>query len=382
MAAVCAAGNSPDEIFANVVAGKTDGLAPCENVAGTFFGAVKASLPKLENFRAATRCDRLLAFAAEQMRDAIERLRERCAPERVGIVLGGSNTGSEELLTALRVWIGAGARPENFSLRFEEEGAPSDFLQKYLGFCGPAYSVSTACSASAKAFVSARNLLEKGICDAVIVGGADSFCRLALEGFRSLQVLSEKKTNPLSANRDGITLGEGAALFIMEKTDDVSARGKIALLGAGESSDAYHLTAPQPDGNGAKAAMCAALADAKLSPEEIDLVCLHGTGTLHNDAMESRAVFEIFGEKTPCAATKTFTGHALGAAGALAAATAWLAIERGDALIPHVFDGVRDAELPPIRLAKLGEATTVRNVMCNLFAFGGSNATLIFGKCR
>jgi len=381
MSAICAAGTSPDEIFANVIAGKTDGLVPCENVAGTFFGSVKAELPEIQPPLRPTRCHRLLAFVANQMRSGIERLRERYAAERVGIVLGGSNTGTEEALSALRAWLGTGTRPENFSLSFLEEGSPSEFLRDFLGFRGSAYSVSTACSASAKAFVSARNLLEKGICDAVIVGGADSFCRLALEGFRSLQVLSEKKTNPMSANRNGITLGEGASLFIMEKMDDDSARGKIALLGAGESSDAYHLTAPEPDGNGAKTAMRAALANAKLSPEEIDFICLHGTGTLQNDAMESRAVFEIFGEKTPCSATKVFTGHALGAAGALAAALSWLAIKHGNALIPHVFDGERDAALPPIRLAKIGESGNVRNVACNLFAFGGSNATLIFGKC-
>lgn len=382
MAAVCAAGNSPHEIFANIVAGKTDGLAPCENAEGPFFGAVKAALPKIENPHYATRCNQLLAFAAEQMRDALARLRERYSAPRIGIVLGGSNTGSEEALSALRSWAAENARPKNFSLSFFEEGAPAEFLQKYLEFSGPAYSVSTACSASAKAFVSARNLLEKGICDAVVVGGADSFCRLALEGFRSLQVLSKNKTNPMSANRDGITLGEGAALFIMEREEDGSARGKIALLGAGESSDAYHLTAPQPDGNGAKSSMLAALADANLSPEKIDLICLHGTGTLHNDAMESRAVFKIFGEKTPCTATKAFSGHALGAAGALASAMAWLAIKRGNATIPHAFDGMRDSSLPPIRLAKIGDAATVRNVMCNLFAFGGSNATLIFGRCQ
>jgi len=381
MLAICAAGTSPDEIFANVIAGKTNGLVPCENAAGTFFGEVKAELPEIQLPLLSTRCHQLLAFAANRMRSGITRLRERYVAERVGIVLGGSNTGTEEALEALRTWLSTGTRPENFSLGFLEEGSPSEFLRDFLGFRGPAYSVSTACSASAKAFVSAKNLLEKEICDAVIVGGADSFCRLALEGFRSLQVLSKKKTNPMSANRDGITLGEGAALFVMERMDDDSARGKIALLGAGESSDAYHLTAPEPNGNGAKTAMRSALRDAKLSPSDIDFVCLHGTGTPQNDAMESHAVFEIFGEKTPCAATKAFTGHALGAAGALVAALSWLAIARGNALIPHVFDGVRDASFPPIRLAKIGESGNVRNVACNLFAFGGSNATLILGKC-
>lgn len=380
---VCALGNSPDEILTRALAGDTSGMrsAP-EAVPGKnfLFGRVSAELPKIDDPADDTRSNRLALAALEQISDGVKRLLDAFPPERIGIVLGASNTGINEAQTFVHAWLAAGKKPAAFDFSMLELGTPAEFLKRAAGTRGPAFVISTACSSSAKAFASARALLREEICDAVIVGGTDGFCRFAMCGFDALQSLtSEGLSLPMSRNRAGITLGEGAALFIMRKSPDQE-RG-IALLGIGETSDAHHLTAPHPEGAGAKAAMRAALEDAKLAPDEIDFINLHGTGTLQNDAAESRAVFEIFGGNAPCASTKQLTGHLLGASGAIEAGLSWLQLKRGNGLIPHVFDGMRDETLPPIRLAARGETEVpVRRILSNSFAFGGSNASIILGK--
>lgn len=396
---VCALGTSREEIFAHALAGDTSGVradvpAPCVEGRHFPFGAVPdEALPRIASVHENLRCNRLSLAALAQIRGSVERLKTAFPPERLGVVLGVSNTGVDEAQNGVFRWLEDGARPKEFDFSMLELNAPAIFLKKTLGFSGPALSISTACSSSVKAFASARLLLENDVCDAVLVGGTDAFCRFAANGFNALQSLDENLTTPLSRNRAGINLGEGAALFILEKfpprddgNDDGAARAgttaaapKIALLGIGESSDAFHLTAPHPQGAGAKTAMRAALDDANLRPYDIDFINLHGTGTPQNDIAESRAVFELFGAGTPCASTKPLTGHALGASGALAAALSWLMIRRGNTLIPHVFDGARDAGLAPIRLAQRDERAPVRRVLINSFAFGGSNACVILG---
>jgi 3-oxoacyl-[acyl-carrier-protein] synthase-1 len=238
--------------------------------------------------------------------------------------------------------------------------------------------VSTACSSSAKSFASARRLLKRGLCDAVVVGGADAYTRTVVEGFHSLEALSSALTRPLAADRCGINLGEGAALFIMRKAGE--GEGGVALAGVGESSDAYHLTAPDPDGRGAEASMRAALDDAGLEASQIDYINLHGTGTTYNDSMECAAVCRIFGDKTACSSTKPLTGHCLGAAGAIEAALCWLALVSGSGMPPHVVDAI-DRLLAPFPVPKTGDGKAIRNALSNSFAFGGSNATVILGLC-
>jgi 3-oxoacyl-[acyl-carrier-protein] synthase-1 len=237
--------------------------------------------------------------------------------------------------------------------------------------------VSTACSSSAKVFASARSLIFAGVCDAVLIGGVDSLCAMTLCGFSSLEAVDPNITNPMRANRAGINIGEAAVLFMLSK----GGQG-VQLLGVGESSDAHHMSAPEPDGVGAEAAMRAALADAGLRPEDIDYVNLHGTGTIHNDSMESKAVARVFGLNTPCSSTKALVGHTLGAAGAIEAAFCWIALNtQGDEvpLPPHIWDGCRDPELPEIRLVESGEFGPIRFTLSNSFAFGGSNCSVILG---
>jgi 3-oxoacyl-[acyl-carrier-protein] synthase-1 len=248
-----------------------------------------------------------------------------------------------------------------------------------LGVAGPATVISTACSSSAKALASAARLLRAGLADAVITGGADSLCRFTVAGFTALESVSEARCNPMSINRRGINIGEGAALFLMTREP-----GPVRLSGWGESSDAHHISAPEPEGRGALAAMRAALERASVTPSEIDYVNLHGTATPLNDAMESRAVHALLGGSVPCSSTKPLTGHTLGAAGALEAAFCWLALHdnpRGR-LPPHWWDGEADPALPALSLVKPGQelGRPLRAVLSNSFAFGGSNAALLLER--
>ena len=265
-------------------------------------------------------------------------------------------------------------KPTEFDFEQIRLGTPAEYLQEKVKFEGPAYVVSTACSSSSKVFYSARALIENDICDAVLVGGVDSLCRFAMNGFYALDALSLQHTNPMSKNREGINLGEGVALFVMEKD-----KNGIYLAGIGESSDAYHLTSPDPSGAGAIKSMQKALEDAALNACDIDYINLHGTGTLHNDSMETLAVSNLFGKQTLCASTKPLTGHTLGAAGALELALSWLMLKE-NRIIPHVYDGDYDDTLPDIRLASGKENKVIKTILSNSFAFGGSNASVILRK--
>ena len=236
----------------------------------------------------------------------------------------------------------------------------------------------TACTSGGKALVSARLLIESGFCDAVITGGVDSLCRLTVGGFTALESTSPEICQPLSRNRRGINIGEGAALFLMAKE-----AGPVALLGVGESSDAHHISAPEPEGRGAEAAMRAALADAGLVPTDIGYLNLHATATPKNDAMESLAVARVFESGVAVSGTKPMTGHALGAAGALEAAFCWLALtDPAGRLPPHVWDGEAGPELPRLDVISVGRCFTTgpRVAMSISFAFGGNNLSLIFGS--
>ena len=213
----------------------------------------------------------------------------------------------------------------------------AEFAARYLGLTGPRYTISTACSSSANAFARRARLLAAGRCDAAVVGGADSLCRLTLNGFDALESLSPELCNPFSRNRRGINIGEGACVFLVTRTPSA-----VRLCGVGESSDGYHMSAPDPDGRGAEIAIRAALAQAGLQPADVGYVNLHGTATLKNDEMESRVVARVFGTATPCGSTKSLIGHTLGAAGAQELGLCWLLLdgERGRRLPPHLWDGV------------------------------------------
>ncbi|WP_148253024.1 beta-ketoacyl-ACP synthase [Aidingimonas lacisalsi] len=322
-----------------------------------------------------SRNNRLLATALAQLEEPLNRVLNRYPRSRIGTVIGTSTSGISETEQALAMAGRHAPFPPTFRYTQQELGAPAHFVAESLALTGPAYSLSTACSSSARALASARRLLRSGECDAVIAGGADTLCQLTVKGFASLEAISDRPSLPFSLNRDGINLGEAAALFVMTRDE-----GGIQLAGSGESADAYHVSAPRPDGSGAHAAMQAALRQAGRMPADIDYLNLHGTGTHHNDLMEARAVADLFGAACPaCSSTKGLTGHTLGAAGALEAAFCWLALEHGR-YPPHIYDGHYDPELPELPLITAARPCRPTLALSNSFAFGGNNASLLLAR--
>lgn len=330
-----------------------------------------------------SRNNQLLLEAALQIRDDIEQAIQTYGRERIGVVLGTSTSGIDEASRGLAHYISNQQFPADYDYRQQELGAPANFLADWLQLSGPAYVISTACTSSARALMSAQRLLDLGLCDAVLCGGVDSLCKLTLNGFSSLEAVSDERCNPFSANRNGINIGEAAVLFVMSKQ-----RGDgpaIALLGAGASSDAHHISAPEPSGRGALQAMQKALSRAHLQAGQINYLNLHGTATQHNDSMESLAVDALFPQGVPCSSTKPMTGHTLGAAGALEAAFCWLSLSVDNpehALPPHVWDGQADPALPALKWVTASErlsSIAPRYLMSNSFAFGGNNVSLIIG---
>ena len=380
MSCASALGNTNAEVLESALAGSTAGMAVLKDEVPSHeikFGMVSADLPEIPDPHFDFRTVRLLMFAADSLKDDIGKLVEKYGKDRIAIVLGSSNTGIDEALRLVSKWIDEGERPKEFFFEQIELGSSAKYLKSVLGLEGPAYVVSTACSSSAKVFSSARRLIESGIADAAIVGGVDGRCRFALNGFNALEALSYGDVKPLSAERDGINLGEAVALFTMETSPDFESGRCIRLAGVGETSDAYHATAPEPDGKGAESSMREALRDAGMEPEDIDYVNLHGTGTVANDDMETRGVWRVFGDKPLCASTKALTGHCLGAAGAIETALGWLMLKYGG-VVPHAGTEEIDPSFPKISIAKKSDSKkTVKTFLSNSFAFGGSNASVI-----
>ena len=384
---ICALGSGKAEVAGRLFAGDTSGMQPHpQPVAGRRLpvGAVRCALPALPGGdpRHATRNNQLLLAAAQEIERDIRTAIARYGQSRIGVVLGTSTTGIQEAAQGIAGLLNNGAFPPGYHYGHQELAAPASFLGEWLQLAGPCYSISTACTSSARALLSAKRLLDAGLCDAVLCGGVDSLSDLTLQGFTALEATSESLCNPFSRNRNGINIGEAAALFLMTREP---AEDAIALLGGGASSDAYHISAPEPQGRGALAAMRQALATADCTPEQIDYLNLHGTATAHNDAMESQAVATLFPQGVACSSSKPLTGHTLGAAGALEAAFCWLALSRFNVdqqLPPHRWDGQPDPDLPPLRLvtAELRmDRAAPRRLMSNSFAFGGNNISLILG---
>jgi 3-oxoacyl-[acyl-carrier-protein] synthase-1 len=345
-----------------------------------FVGRVAASLdeaPPAALSYLDCRNNRLLLAALAQIAEVLERMLTRYGRARIGVVLGTSTSGIAAAEDALRRHRETGVLPADFDYRQMEIGTAGPFLAQACGLHGPAFTISTACTSGAKAFASARRLLRADLCDAVIVGGADSLCELTLLGFDSLASTAPGLTNPMSARRAGINIGEGAALFVMSREE-----GPAWLAGVGESSDAYHLSAPDPEGVGGERALRAALADARIDAGEIGYVNLHATATPKNDEMESALMARVFPDGVPVSGTKPLTGHTLGAAGTIELAFTWLALTGQARFLPrHVWDGVADPALPVLDLVETERTFGDRRyAMSNSFAFGGSNASLVIGR--
>lgn len=345
-------------------------------------GRVEARLPSMAAWPIAQRSrnNQMALAALAQIRPAVDAAIARFGADRVGVVVGTSTSGIAGTENALRQYVVDGALSADFHYGQQEMGSVASMLATELGISGPAYVHSSACASSAKAMASAARLINMGLCDAVLTGGVDSLCAFTVAGFSALESVSAVQCNPLSLNRNGINIGEGAALFLMSR--DPSA---VALCGWGESSDGHHMSAPDPAGGGARLSITQALQRAGLQASQIDYINLHGTATVQNDAMESRVIHDLFGFGVAVSSTKPFTGHALGAAAAIEAALCWLAMQDDNAdgrLPPHLWDGVPDPALPVLNVATPGMCLgrPLRWAMSNSFAFGGSNATLVLGR--
>lgn len=320
-----------------------------------------------------------LALQQDGFADAVRQAIERVGPSRVGVFLGTSTSG---ILTSEQAYRRrdpkTGAMPADFSYRRTHNSfSLGEFVRTFFGITGPATVVSTACSSSAKVFGVAQRMIACGLIDAAVVGGVDSLCLTTLYGFNSLQLLSGEPCRPFDVDRCGINIGEAGAFALVERAE-AAGSGDIVLSGLGESSDAHHMSAPHPEGLGARMAMQDALFQAGLSPADIDFVVLHGTSTPSNDAAESRAVSDLFGHETPCSSIKGHTGHTLGAAGALNALVAILAL-RHDLAPAGAGTQLVDPALKS-RYLTSNLSRPMRHVMSNAFGFGGSNCSLVLSK--
>ncbi len=386
---ICALGQGKQAVADALFAGDTRGMRrqagwiPERSVT---VGAVEAALPAMPaGFEHAdSRNNRLLLAAAQEIEDDIRAAIARYGASRIAVVLGTSTSGIAEAGEHIAEYVHSGELPPAYRYSRQEIAAPANFLADWLGLAGPVYCQSTACTSSGRALLAAQRLLRMGVCDAVLCGGVDSLCKLTLNGFASLEAVSDERCNPFSVNRHGINIGEAAALFLMTRAEQGPG---IGLLGGGATSDAHHISAPHPEGLGAQQAMRQALAAAGLEPEQIGYLNLHGTATTHNDAMESLAVQALFPAGVACSSSKSLTGHTLGAAGALEAAFCWLTLSTyntANRLPPHIWDGQAEPHLPRLDLVSANANRQLpshgrRYLMSNSFAFGGNNISLILG---
>lgn len=344
-----------------------------------YFGKLEKDFEPIDDERYDLRCNRVLKYLVDKLDlSGFEK-------DEIGIVIGTTNSGIQEF-------------EDSENKHHAELGNPAEFLKWYLGTKNYAASVSTACTSGAKAFSTAVKLLQNDVCKVVIAGGIDTLAAMPSYGFHALEVLSHEKSNPFSKNRDGISLGEGGALFVltkdvkMQKCLDVksitnvgrickSDNEIVALLGIGETSDAYHSATPDPEGVQAVRAIQLALDDAGLKAEDIDYINLHGTGTVSNDLMEANAIYKVFGDNVPASSTKPFTGHCLGAAASIEAFICYQ-ILKGERNLPiHKYDNEYDENLPKINLVNSNtENKKINTCMSTSFGFGGTNAVVIMGN--
>lgn len=337
--------------------------------------------PRLEAFSTRNTRMALAALNHEEgdVRAAVERAVERYGAHRVGVIIGTSTSGIYETENAYAYRELHQRLPADFSfINRHIWSATARFLQMELGLEGPCYAVSTACSSSSKALASAQRLITNRVCDAVLTGGVDSLCRMTLYGFKSLDIMAEQPCTPLDQARCGISLGEAAGLLLLERPQAEHTQC-VHLLGCGESSDAYHMTAPHPEGRGAIAAMRQALEQAGLTPAAVDYVNLHATGTLLNDQTEMAAMASMFTADMCCSGSKGLTGHTLGAAGAVESIITWLSLVKrfmpGTCSLQTV-----DESFPGSVLKHSVENVPVHIAMNNNFGFGGNNTSLILGR--
>lgn len=372
-----ALGNNVPEVAANLTRGIAPGMRAragwLQGNSDAVFGGVEAELPDIPDTFAEhrSRNNQLLLAALAQIQPQVDDAIARYGRERIAVVMGTSTSGLDEGDKHVS------QQHPRWRYAQQELGDPSRFLSHWLALDGPAFTLSTACSSSARAIISGRRLIEAGLADVAIVGGADTLSRMPINGFNSLESLSASRCQPFGRERSGITIGEGAGLMLLTREPQ-----PIALLGVGESSDAWHMSAPHPEGEGAIRAILQALKEAKLAPQDVGYINMHGTATPLNDKIESQVVNHIFGDTVPCSSTKHLTGHTLGAAGITEAGIAMLILQHNLPLPPQDFSQIPvDDTLPPCGLLHACAPLARPVILSNSFAFGGNNTSILLGRC-
>lgn len=374
----CALGSDLGTIWQQAIKGESPGMQPSERYVKTVLGQIEYNQQALTT-EFDCRINHILIDTFQQIKTDYQELIQGVEPTKIGVVLGTSTSAVDELESAIKLLDTTQQWPDSYQPHMQRMACVSECLADYLSVSGPTLSISTACSSSAKAIITAKKWLNQGVCDVVVAGGIDVVCELTVKGFHSLGALSDELTNPFSSNRKGINIGEGVSLMLLSKD-----KAEVNVIGTGVSSDAHHISAPDPTGSGAIKAMKMALKEAKIEAKDIDYINLHGTGTPQNDAMESLAVNTVFGDQTPCSSSKALIGHTLGAAGALElglTALSMSAINKSGQFLPHFNDQQIDPELASTHLVSADNTLGVpRNALSNSFAFGGSNAVVILGR--
>ncbi|MCR4953750.1 MAG: 3-oxoacyl-ACP synthase [Treponema sp.] len=426
------AGNNIEELWNSVISGNQSGIKRVKacNDEEFFAARIDDSFLKPSSARYDMRVMRIEEAALDQIADEVQAVKKLYGAERIAVCVGSCDNGTEFSIVGHRKYFADGTFPADYDLEIQGADYVSTFVAEKFGLCGPCATFSTACSSSAGAIIKGAELILAGLADAAVVGGIDIASDTTLIGFNSLEAVSSEVTNPFSKNRHGITLGDGAAFFVLSRENDkepakngigtgaaVSAaadenasfvggtRESVRLLGWGESADAYHMTSPDPSGAGAEKAIRRAIEKAGVRAEDVGYINMHGTGTKFNDSMEAKAISAVFGEiKVPVSTTKAITGHTLGAAAALEAAICWKALVENNKenkdnnvkLPVQVWDGEQDPEIPVLNIFDKNTTASVNGQMngagdvekaasnlkvclSNSFAFGGANACLVIG---
>ena len=370
-----ALGGSVAEVRQALYEGRTGlGPSPIPLPFPTAVGAVNSELPELPKELAgwSTRTAQIAMLLLQPLEPQLQRLRQRVRPERIAVVLGTSTAGADVTEKSYRQFVEHGSLPDDYDLwKHHTYGSVLHVVAALAGAKGPAWMVSTACTSSAKPLASAQRMIAADMADAVIVGGIDTLCSMTLLGFFSLDALSTTPCRPFGDKRDGISIGEGGGLLLLERDGD----GIALLESVGESSDAYHISAPHPEGQGARDAMERALAMAGRKVEEVDHINAHGTGTQLNDSAEAKAISALFGDEIPVVSTKGYTGHTLGGAGATEAAISILALQEGW-LPPSLGAETKDPKIT-INTPTTRVTGKFQRVLSNSFAFGGNNVSVL-----
>ena len=359
--AICNLGFNIDEVFKGAIEGDSSRFEVSKNYIlekNVRVGRINIPLPEINDADYNIRCNRLLLACIDPFE------LNKYDKKSLAVVCATTNTGVEEYETS-------------GNIKHAQIGNPAEFIVKHFSLQNYYTTVSTACSSGIKAFIIARELINSGYAERVLVAGVDALTKFPLFGFDSLEVLSPNPSIPFSKNRCGINIGEGAGAFIVEK----DANKGIKIAGLGETTDCYHATTPDPAGVESEKAIREALGDE--NPLNIDYINLHGTGTTANDLMEGRAIYNVFSDKVISSSTKPLTGHCLGAAASIETALCCKLLDSNiNRVFPHIYDNEYDSNIPPINLAKPNNETknTIKNCLCTSFGFGGTNCAIYLRK--